>query len=478
GLSTPGLLNERLSYTHRSPGGAGEIALDVGHLSNLGLLGAGNAETTAALRARRTFTKRFALSASLERRVATNVVTAPGAAFATPVPGATPNALTGPPTYQQPPAEASTQVSVGADWRAATALDVSVDRIQTINGSNDVQPAQTDAQISYDLGKSGRAYLRERWSASPVQSFAASTQSFTAATGGTHSTQIGIARQIGPATSVDTSWSVDRTANGGDVYAAMGARERIKLGRVGGDAFYQHALSAGDNVEGAGFNLYGLSLNYADAAGRFRASGSSQLRTGANAGVSITLGALGAISPDCSLFAVVNDARSTLSSQSDERVGLAWRPSRSDDGVTLLQFERQDGAASTTATQSGVLSLEQVLRVRARTTLVGRYAYKVDGDSSYAAHSSLAALRVNQTIGSRWDAGVEARRASVRGVAGGDATAFAAEGGVRLGDATRLAAGYNFSATADPSLATAPVRRGFYTTITTVVDHLLGWGKH
>ena len=51
------------------------------------------------------------------------------------------------------------------------------------------------------------------------------------------------------------------------------------------------------------------------------------------------------------------------------------------------------------------------------------------------------------------------------------------ESRVRLGDSTRFAAGYNFSATADPSLATTPVHRGFYTTITSVVDHLFGWGK-
>ena len=477
GLTSPGLLNERLSYTHRSAGGAGEVALDVGHQSNLGIDGAGNAQTTAALRARRTFTKRFALTASVERRVATNGGAAP-APFGAGIPSATPAPPGTLPAYQPPPAEASTQVALGADWRAAKAVDLAIDRVQTISGSNDVQPAQTDVQLSYDLGKSGRAYLRERWSASPVQSFAASTQSFTAATGGTHSTQIGFARQLSPATSVDTSWSVDHTANGGDVYAAMGARERFKLGHIGGDAFFQHALSNGDNLAGAGFNLYGLSLNYADAAGRFHASGASQLRTGANAGVSITLGALGAISPEISLFAVVNDARSVSSSQSDARVGMAWRPSRSDDGVTLLQFERQDGTASTDATQSGVLSLEQVLRVRTRTTLVGRYAYKLDGDTTYAAHSSLVGMRIDQTIGARFDLGVEARRSAVRGIAGGDATALALESGVRLGDSTRLAAGYNFSATADPSLATSPVHRGFYTTITSVVDHLFGWGKH
>ena len=116
--------------------------------------------------------------------------------------------------------------------------------------------------------------------------------------------------------------------------------------------------------------------------------------------------------------------------------------------------------------------------MRDRTTLVGRFAYKLNGDSTYAASSSLAGLRVDQTVGSRLDVGAEVRQSSIRGIAGTTATAVGVEAGVRLGDQTRLGVGYNFSATADPSLATTPARRGIYTTITSVVDRLFGWGKH
>ncbi|MBV8368228.1 MAG: hypothetical protein JO036_04760 [Candidatus Eremiobacteraeota bacterium] len=479
GLTTPGLLNERLTFTHKLAGSNGELSLDVGHQSNIGLGGGGsNEQTTAALRMRRAFGKRFVLNASVERRVATSNLAGGSAATAQPTPfpllSPLPNALV---PYQAPPTESSTQVSLGADWRAAHNVDVSVNRLQTIAGSNEVQPAQTDAQIAYDLGKSGRAYLRERWSASPVQSFAAATQSLTAGSGGTRSTQFGITRNLGPATTLESSWSIDHTANGDDVYAAMGARERFKLGRTSGDLTFQHANAVGENAANAGFNLYGMSLNYADPSQRFRASASGQFRTGNDAGVSLTLGATGALSPDLSLFALINDARAIGSNESDERAGLAWRPSRSDKGVTLLQYERQDGTSTLNNTQSGVLSLEQVLRVRERTTLVGRYAYKLNGDSQYAASSSLAGFRVDQAVGSRLDADAEVRQSNIRGIAGTKATALGVEGGVRLGDQTRLGVGYNFSATADPSLSTTPAHRGVYVTITSVVNRLFGWGK-
>jgi hypothetical protein len=475
GLSTPGLLNEHLSYAHKYAGGLGEIALDFGHQANSGIGIVGSTQTTASLRTRRSLTKRFTVTGGLERRIATSSASGPALA-ANPLPaGFVPPAGSSLLAYQPSPSEASTQASVGVDWRATSALDLSVNRLQTLGGQNDAQPAQTDAQLTYDLGKGGRAYLRERWSAAPIQSFAAATQSYTAATGGTRATELGFTRRLGNATTLDTSYVVDHTAEGGDVYAAMGVRERIALGALKGDAFLQHATAVG--AAAGGFDLYGLSLTYADKSNKFRVSGSSQMRTGDGAGLSLTLAAVGSISPDFSLFASINDARSSGTYQADERVGLAWRPSRSDVGVTLLQFERSDGNALLTGTQSGVLSLEQVLRVRSRTEIVGRYAYKIDGDSYYAAHSSLAGLRVDQKIGSRFDVGVEGRRATVLGIDGASATAFALEGGVRIGDNTRLGVGYNMRGTADPSLSATPTHRGAYVTVTSVVDRLFGWGR-
>jgi hypothetical protein len=488
GLSAPGLLNERLTYVHRYAGGAGDVALDVGHQANVGVGLAGNQQTTASLRTRRALTKRFAVTASIDRRVSSTNATNPTALpTALPFPGAT-GFIYQP--VQSQPAEASTQASIGFDWRATNALSFSANRLQTLAGTNDVQPAQTDAQLTYDLGKGGRAYIRERWSASPVQSFAAATQAYTAPTGGTRATEIGLQRRLGNATTFDTSYVVDHTATGSDVYATIGVRERIAIGRTHGDAFLQHGTSTGTSLtsgatgaNGAvagtagGFNLYGLSLSYGDPANRFRASGAAQLRTGDGAGVSLSLAALGAISPDFSLFASINDARSTSGNQSDERIGLAWRPSRSDFGVTLLQYDRRDGTGPLTNTQSGVLSLEQVLRVRSRTEIVGRYAYKLDGDSYYAAHSSLAGLRLDQRIGSRFDVGAEVRRASVRGIDGATATALAVETGLRLGNQTRVGIGYNMHGTADPSLSSTPAHRGAYVTVTSVVDRLFGWGR-
>jgi hypothetical protein len=117
------------------------------------------------------------------------------------------------------------------------------------------------------------------------------------------------------------------------------------------------------------------------------------------------------------------------------------------------------------------------VRAGAHTIFAARVAYKLDGDSFYSAHSSLEAIRLGQELGSRYDVGIEALHAEVLGIDGATSTALALEGGVRLGDRTRLAVGYNFNGTADPALATTPTHRGFYVTITSVIDRLLGWGR-
>ena len=288
--------------------------------------------------------------------------------------------------------------------------------------------------------------------------------------------EIGVDHTLGTSTTADTSYVVDHTLNGDQVYALAGIKEKLKFGPVTGNAFVQHAAGGGVDSPG-GFALYGLQIGYGAFGNRFHTTASTQVRTGNGGGTSVNLSALGALNADLSAFATVADASAQGTREADERAGLAWRPANSDAGVTLLQYERTTNTASTLDTQSGVLSLEQVLHVRSRTDVVGRYAYKLDGDSTYEAGSSLLGLRIDQRLGSRFDAGVEVRHTTIAGIAGTAANAVALEGGVRVGDMARFAVGYNVDGSADPSLSQTPTHRGFYATFTSLIDRIAGWGR-
>ncbi|MGZ3499640.1 MAG: hypothetical protein ACXVAK_19110, partial [Vulcanimicrobiaceae bacterium] len=61
-------------------------------------------------------------------------------------------------------------------------------------------------------------------------------------------------------------------------------------------------------------------------------------------------------------------------------------------------------------------------------------------------------------------------------IPGARATDFAVEAGYQLGSSARIAAGYNFSGSVDPTLTGHPQRKGLYVTFATLVDRIFGWG--
>jgi len=126
---------------------------------------------------------------------------------------------------------------------------------------------------------------------------------------------------------------------------------------------------------------------------------------------------------------------------------------------------------------SNVAQLQELYRPSTRTELAGSLAYKVTGDAFFLPRTSIYGLRADQRIGPRFDLATEFHQSSTAPLNGMRATGFVAEGGWRLGDAFRLAAGYNFSGFSDPSTAINPTHHGAYVTISSYVDRIFGWGK-
>jgi len=227
---------------------------------------------------------------------------------------------------------------------------------------------------------------------------------------------------------------------------------------------------------GGGYDIYGLSLAYAVA--HFRASGQYQLRTGSDRGYTLDLAAAGALSPDFSAFVSSNSSSTAASFNTvDAKATVAYRPSQNDRGVTLLSYERQDGDVAELGTHAEILSLEELYRPSRLTEIAARYAYKLDGDAYYPAQSQLLGLRIDQRLGARFDLAAETRFLCAHGIANASTTGLAIEAGYRLGNALRVAGGYNFTGSPDPSLIAAPTRRGLYATFTSVIDQFFGWGK-
>jgi hypothetical protein len=507
GFSTPGLLDYRAAFT-RPFAGAGSITASFDHQQN-NIPGSVTAQSDASIHARLPLSSRLTATAGVDLRsqsassqtsiaAAALAAGAAGAQQVNPVP--TPSAAAASPLAPLSDGQGATQAEIGLQYKVNKIVQIQASRIENLgNGQNAAQPAQTTAEIDADIAKRGRVYIRQLWSDAPTTSFAAATAQLTGIDGARSSTAIGIERSLGHSTDVDSEYVVDHTASGDDAYAEIGVREKLSIGpNLRGEASFQRASTFGGATQSlvgadsttapssstpvpstpsaSGFDIYGLSLAYSIA--RFHASGEYDLRTGNQRGYTLDVGAAGALSPDFTAFVASNATSSGAGFNNvDAKATLAYRPSLNDRGVTLISYERQDGDVAELGTHAEILSLEELVRPTRQTEIAARFAYKLDGDSYYPARSSLFGVRIDQRLAKRFDLAAETRFLNAHNIPNASTTAFALEAGYRVGDALRLAAGYNFSGSPDPSLVAAPTRRGVYGTVTSVIDSVFGWGR-
>ena len=369
------------------------------------------------------------------------------------------------------------QSIAGLAFKFGKRFTAGVENLANIGGGTATpsEPPQTLAQLSYAFPGNTKLYVRERWSTLPIESFAGSASAFTTVSEATQSLSVGFEKQVSTATTVDSDYTVDHTNNGPNIYSAFGVHEKFRLGKgLNGDAFAQRANQMGGGM--GSFFVYGVNAAYTGGHG-LKAAASVQVRTGAQPGSSLTVGAAGPLGNDFAVQASVQQSHNQGVSDDNDQIGLAWRPSHNDRGATLLEYDHRIGTVSTLSLQTDALSLQQVYRPCDRLELAARYAYKLDGDAYYAPHTSLFGLRADQRIGPRYDLGGEFQLLTPGGIPGAQTTDFAVENGYRIGGNVRLAVGYNFAGSADPTLTGAPVRRGVYVTLTGVVDKIFGWGK-
>ena len=455
GLSSPGLTAYRASWK-RGDAATGSVEFAFSGQRNRGV-GTASDETDATLRVERKLGRAVTANAGLvlhEQHVA--------AATASPVPGTL--ATT-----------SQTQAEIGIDYRPVKRLGIDVQTYRTLSGSDrgSTQPSQTIAQLNYALPNRGQIFVRELWSESPSATFANSTSNLGIAASSTHSMQIGVEKAISPSTTVSSQYVVSDTGSALDIYDAIGVQEHLRFGPAfTGSVDVQAANAAGAGA--TGFTLFGGTLAYAQKNGDLRASASYQDRTGAAAGSTYAFGMAGRVTTNVSVLAAITRAYASSTHAVNDRVTLAYRPASNDRFISLLGYTRTNGA-SQTGDAANVVSFEELYRPWNGFEIAGRAAYKLDGTGNDAARSSLYALRVRQNVCKRFDVGGEVRTLDVPGGAGARATEFAVETGVTAGREARIAAGYNFSASVDPTL-TGRQRRGFYMTFTTLVDRIFGWG--
>ncbi|MEA2722026.1 MAG: hypothetical protein QOJ39_3890 [Candidatus Eremiobacteraeota bacterium] len=375
-------------------------------------------------------------------------------------------------------AVSTAQARAGAEYLVGARTRVRAQRIARVAGGEPaIQPGETTLSIDSTLGDGSRVFARALFADAAQQSFATATSAL-ASSGATRRVAVGIERRLGAATTISSEYGFEHTPAGGGFTSSAGVREALALSKqLKGTAYLQTSTgtSSVPGATGSGFTAYGFDLAYATS--RFHATTSLQERAGTLGGTTLAVSAAGALSPDVSLVGDLRAARSAAFNDTQARVGLAWRPHGNDRGAALVELERRNGTSVESGEHVDTLSAEAAWRATPRLELDGRAAVKLDGDGVYAAHSYLVGLRAVQRIGSRFDVGAEARLLGAPGTTMPRTGQFAIESGMRLGDAMRVAVGYNVTGSADSSLAGRPTRKGAYITLTSVVSRVFGWGR-
>ncbi len=372
---------------------------------------------------------------------------------------------------------AQTQAQATLAYRSQKRLGATVLERTTLSGSDygSTQPSQTMAEVDYDLTKRGRLFLRELWSHTPSATFANTTSNLGINGSSTHAFQAGIEDAVSPATTLTSSYIVNQTGNGVNVYDALGAAEHLRFSkRLTGEVELQGARAIGAGAQG--FTLSSLQLTYVEPTNALRASLGYQLRAGGGGGSTLNAGLAGHLSANLGAMGFITRAWGNGTNAINDRLSLAYRPLGNDRFIGLFGYTRTNGT-SQTGTASGVYSFDGIYRPTERTELAGRVAFKTDAAAGVPVDSILYAVRVRRYLGARYDIGGEVRTMYVPGALDARSTSLALEVGTTFGSQTRLAIGYNLAGSVDPTLTSTPSRRGFYITVTSLVDRIFGWGK-
>jgi hypothetical protein len=371
----------------------------------------------------------------------------------------------------------------GFSWKFAPHATFSASRQMQLGGTYDpYNPQQTQLELDLDVGHQGKAFIRQLWQQTGIQALAATQAAQTFPASASSSTSIGFEQQMGNAT-FESGYAVQHSANGTDLYDAMGVREKIiSTPRLSVDGFFQlgQSLFSTYTPTTVGTSPYfvalGTSLDYTERT--FHATGQIQVRTGFDSGSTFQLGAAGPISPSVSLFGSATGSYTEDVVDSDYNFGLSYRPALNDRYVTLLSVDSQkSNLTNYDSYVTNVAQLQELYRPSTHTEFAGSLAYKLAGDQYFQPGTAIWGIRGDQRIGNRFDVASEYHVSSIAPLNGFSATGFAVEGGYRIGSTLRFAGGYNFSGFADPAASVNPTHRGVYVTLSTYIDRVGGWGK-
>jgi len=369
-----------------------------------------------------------------------------------------------------------------------------------------ILPDRTSLGVDYQLSPGIRAgYTQTQFTSGPFAGQSVSSFGVT----GTH--------RISSATELTGRYSVLDGGTGSNFQGAAGLNHRMQLMRgLRAQFAFEHVFGKALNYTAAGPQFaqpyavgqggaalgltdgdsIALGLDYSSGE-NFKASARFEHRDSSyGSNMVISADALGKLSPNLTALLRFRQASSSnqllgaLGDTSVLRLGLAYRPLRTDKLNLLLRYDRRHNPASLpgsilgasgTNVDDATFGLEAIFAPHPRWEFYGKFAVRHSETSlsqgvSSNSRISFSQFRALYRLGSRWDMAAEARWID-QPQAGFSHNAFFLEAGYMATPKLRVAAGYGFGRTSELDFEGRRMVGGPYLNVTLKLDELFsGFG--
>jgi len=381
----------------------------------------------------------------------------------------------------------SNLITVGANYRPTSKLEISAKREQNLGEEDPSYPNQTTFAANYHVNDFTKVFFTQRLSSNPITPISDTAGTGFASSQARNETAVGVETQFGKYTSLSGRYQIENGVNGTDSFSIIGLKNRLPINKkVALDFGYERAFHLAGN--GKSYNNVSFGANWLPDE-NFRTSFRVELRDREGLGYIASLGSAGRLKPGWTTMGRFQygdiDFNGRKNVVMNGQLALAIRPHDTDKYGILFgykhresYFSGKDGEAPSEI-RNDILSVDGFHQTTRRLELYGRFALKHTADKTpnlpFASNFTfLMQGRAQYRLDRYWDLAGEGRFL-YQPSTGSQSRWLGAETGYWATPDLRIGGGYNFAKSkevygfTDNSIYN---RSGFYFVLSTKVSNL------
>ena len=381
----------------------------------------------------------------------------------------------------------SNLITVGANYRPTTKIELSAKREQNLGDEDPSYPNQTTFAVNYHVNDFTKVFFTQRLASNPITPISDTAGTGFASSKARNETALGVETRFGKYTSLSGRYQIENGVNGTDSFSIIGLKNRLPINKqVALDFGYERAFHLAGN--GKSYNNFSFGANWLPDE-NFRTSFRYVLRDREGFGHIFSLGSAGKLKPGWTTMGRFQygeiDFNGRTNIVMNGQLALAIRPHDTDKYGVLFGYKHRESFFSgkegeaPNEIRNDILSVDGFHQTTRRLELYGRFALKHTADKTpnlpFASNLTLLMQgRAQYRLDRYWDLAGEGRFL-YQPSTGSQNRWLGAETGYWATPDLRIGGGYNFAKSkevygfTDNSVYN---RSGFYFVLSTKVSNL------